>query len=169
VDAKVAADIEKHGFSIVTVGWSADDRARQPEWADVGSWTYTIGFLETWGHPEVLAFSLSQDVAAAVLWDLAHEIEKGRRFEPGTVYDDALPTFESQVCAFEAVAPEWAPELLGAAVRFYDRPDVPALQYLWPDRDGRFSWDDGFSPELGRAQRDLSAAPTAPAAPPPPR
>jgi len=85
------------------------------------------------------------------------------------VYDDALPRFEGQRCAFESMSSDWIDPLFGYARWFYKGADFPVLQYLWPDRNGNFAWDEEATAGLRAAQRELMKPPLNRGAPPPPR
>jgi hypothetical protein len=95
-------------------------------------------------------------------------IEAGQRFEPGRIYEDALASFPGQTCSFEAVSNAWAPSLFGYARWFYKGAEFPVLQYVWPDRNGCFAWEEGATEALRDAQPILTAPPVRESAPPPP-
>jgi len=120
----------------------------------------------SYGHPEIVVFELDDEIVGAVLWDLADLIQAGERFEPGRAYEDVLPSFEGQSFALEEVAVGWIPSLFGFASWFYKHHEFPVLQYLWPDRDGRFVWEDGAAETIRAAQPSLTEPPAEDTAPP---
>ena len=89
----------------------------------------------------------------ALLWDLAGSIQAGNKFEPGQLYDDVLPSFEGQTFMFERVSPGWIPALFGWGTWFYKYEEFPVLQYLWPDRNGLFVWEDAAAERLRYGSR----------------
>jgi hypothetical protein len=173
---QILSDIEQYGFHIMHVEralaaehnhrLSQADEEWGQRWSSVPDWSYTIGLYQSYGHPEIVVFTLDEKIVPELFWDLARGIQEGRIFESGTIYGDALPRFEGQRCAFERVSAAWAPNLFGFASWFYQYSDFPVLQYLWPDRHGHFAWDPGAAEYLRDAQRALSTPPTEPDAPP---
>jgi hypothetical protein len=113
-----------------------------PDWNDIPDWSYTIGLYASCGHPEIVVFELERDFVHTLLWDLAGSIQAGNRFEPGQLFDDVLPSFEGQTFMFERVSPGSIPALFGWGSWFYKYEEFPVLQYLWPDRNGPFMWED---------------------------
>jgi hypothetical protein len=65
-----ARRIHEYGFTLMCV----DGRR--------SSWTYTIGLVETFGHPELVITELS-DYAPEILTHLVHDVRRGERFEVG--------------------------------------------------------------------------------------
>lgn len=60
-------------------------------------------------------------------------------------------------CEFRTVDKFWYEALLGVALWYYDGPDFPVLQCLWPDRTGKLPFEDGFDPQLLAIQPDLAS------------
>jgi len=158
-------DVSTHGFHIVAVYPVAEPDPDWIPWDHVPHWAYTVGLFLTYGHPELVAFALDDETTSAVFWDLAREIERGRSFEPGRVYEDALPSFDGP-CAFEPVDSQWAPSLFGRADWFYKDRGFPIHQYLWPDRNGRWIWEQEVAETIRGAQPDLTRPPSGPHVPP---
>jgi Domain of unknown function (DUF4262) len=168
-ERKVIEDVEEFGFHWISVGQSEQDALDSPEWRDVPGWSYTIGLYARCAHPELVVFTLDNEIVGALFWDLARQIAAGRKLEAGEVYEDALPSFDGQTCSFELVSSGWAPELFGWAEWFYKGARFPVLQYLWPDRHGKFATDDDVLAAVRESQPTLVEAPAYEGAPPPPR
>jgi hypothetical protein len=168
-EREVIDDVEEYGFHWISVGQSEQDNLDSPEWREVPGWSYTIGLYAMYAHPELVVFTLDDEIVGGVFWDLARQIAAGRTFETGGVYEDALPSFDGQSCSFELVSPGWAPELFGWAQWFYKGERFPVLQYLWPDRHGKFATDDGVLAAVRESQPLLVDAPAHEGAPPPTR
>jgi hypothetical protein len=163
VERELVENVERYGFHSIAVRQTEQDQVDQPRWQHVPPWTYTIGLNASLGHPDFVVFPLETEFAYPLFWDLVREIEGSRTFEPGTVYKDLLPSFPGQEFAFEPVAVEWFPALFGW---FYVGDNFGVLQYLWPDRNGRFAWEDDVRAQVREAQPDLIAPPSAPGEPP---
>ena len=159
LERELVDNVERYGFHSIAVRQTEQDRIDRPQWRDVRPWTYTIGVNASLGHPDFVVFSLETEFTEPLFWDLVRGIEDGRTFTPGLIYDDVLPSFPGQRCAFDRVAREWFPSLFGFARWFYCRDDFEVLQYLWPDRNGRFAWEEDVRHEVREAQPDLTAAP----------
>jgi hypothetical protein len=132
-DEKIAADVEKHGLSVMLVAAEED----APRFA------YSIGLWRSFNHPEILVFGLNEQVAGNVLNELASRIRAGGRCETGRDYEGLL---EGYNCVFRDVPRNCYPEYFGYAMHFYQTNDFPALQLVWPDKAHRWPWDIEFEP-----------------------
>jgi hypothetical protein len=142
VDAKVQADIARHGWHIVIL---------RPE-ADAPGWAHTIGLWERFAHPELIVFGSEPRRLGALVNALGERVRGGVRFEPGET-DGVL---EGLPFAFRAVAPRWTNVFLGNAAWHYRSEGFSALQGFWPDRRGRFPWDADCTPEVAAEQPQLA-------------
>lgn len=59
--------IRKHGWTAIYVG----------DYASAPTWTYTLGFEENLGQPEIVIFDIPQDSANSVLWTAFEELKRG--------------------------------------------------------------------------------------------
>jgi hypothetical protein len=72
-----AARIAEHGFILQAVSESGRDD-------DPRSWVYTVGLLDTIGHPEMIVAGADLEASGRVLSYLAHwAMDDDERFEPG--------------------------------------------------------------------------------------
>lgn len=133
-DLRVAEIMEEHGWLIQGVAPRVD-AARE----DGDVFSYTVGLMK-WHHPEFIIFGLPPVAAAAILNALGREVRNGRVYETGR-HDEILVGYPA-----ELVEVTDSTEHLTMANRvFADRRPVPALQIVWPDRHGRFPWEDDYS------------------------
>jgi hypothetical protein len=103
----------------------------------------TIGFWERYQHPEIILFSYAQDGnrAASSLEAVARRVQGGESMAP----DIAYTGLTGQVPGiFRPVRQSWKALYFGLAYLHYGNLDFPALQLFWPDRKGRFPWQDDF-------------------------
>jgi Domain of unknown function (DUF4262) len=128
-DPRVVSDIAEYGWHGVHVADSIDPHV----------WSYSIGLLETWKHPELILFGLPFETAHQVIWDAIYDIERGVRFGPLDRWEVFKNGYEA---TFLPVDPRWL-EFMGQALRHYDD-DVGALQCAWPDRERRMPWEAGY-------------------------
>jgi len=141
----VLADIASNGLHIAHEA----ERGERPQYA------YTVGMGHSFGQPEVLVIGLPREVAQDLLDNLADEADGGRTFAAGEQHDGLVRGYPVRLLRVSGdQAAQWLP-LVGWA---YERADVPCLQLVYPDRQGRWPWQpdvrDGFrriQPVLERA------------------
>ena len=117
------------------------------------SFSYTIGFQKTLGHPELIVFSLNGKVAHGVFWDMFRAIRDGREFPIG---QRVQGIFNGADAMLLPVAMHHYREHLLSARWFYVNEDCPCLQLIWPDPKGRFPWEPGADERFADSQIDLS-------------
>ena len=131
VMAKVASDVHRFGWHCMSVA---------PRVGESGShWTYTVGLLETFNHPEIAIFGLDSKMAHGILSDCVEAIRAGTRYPTdvavaGVVKGDFLVEFRS-------VKAECLREKFGAAARYYDARPVEVVVMFWPTKEGKFPWE----------------------------
>ena len=81
----------------------------------------------------------------------------GRVFRPGDSTDDLAQGF---TCSFMPIAIEHYQQYLGYAIWFYRslKQPFPALQLVWPDKQGRFPWESDYDQKFFRLQKLLNLA-----------
>jgi hypothetical protein len=129
-----------------TVGWHV---ARvEPAGAHHG-WAFSVGFVQTFGHPEVAIFGLPDDVLRALLDTIGQHLRAGRRFLDGHEDATLAPPYR---CMFRAVHVGWHAAVLPWASWFYGDRAFASVQLFWPDRAQRLPWEAGFDPDLASFQ-----------------
>jgi hypothetical protein len=119
-------------------------------------YTFSVGLWRGWKHPEIVIFGLKHEASQVLINNLGLEIREGRTFEPGQEYLDLVPSYP--VCFIE-VHPAWVREFFGYACWFNRGDDFPVLQCVWPDRAGRFPWQEGYDVAFLTRQPLLNATP----------
>ena len=138
------ADIAAHGWIVMKI----EEDASGPGFA------YSIGLYGAFGHPEVIIVGLPTDVAHQLINDLGRAVrDEGRRFAAGAVSDEFL---EGYAVTFRAVPEYQYAAYLGHGCRVYEQQPFPVLQMIYPDRDGRWPWQDGVT-ESFRANQPVLA------------
>jgi hypothetical protein len=100
---------------------------------------YTVGVYHTFGQPELVMFGLSGSDMPSWL-NTAVELGRDKGWPgPEEPFDGVLEGFDTQV---RGVHPSWYRALLGTALSFYRGVAVPFRQLVWPDRHGRWPWDE---------------------------
>jgi len=106
---------------------------------------YSIGLFKRFGHPEIICFGLKTEVMAAIINHACSLIEKGETIEANKRYSGFLEGYDIQ---FLQVSDEYYPQYFGYGGWFYDMTfDFPVLQLVWPDKEHRFPWEEGFNPD----------------------
>ncbi|WP_230293912.1 DUF4262 domain-containing protein [Croceicoccus sp. Ery5] len=137
------AKIREHGW--FRTGVLGDD--------DGPGFSFTTGLFVNTGQPELLIFSMKDRIAHDVFWDLYRDAKDGRSLPVGrrteAVFGNA-PAY-----AFR-IAKEHYRDLLGWSRWFYGGDVFPCLQIVWPDREGRFPWEEDFADEFAGLQKDMT-------------
>jgi hypothetical protein len=145
----IARDIATYGWTVMRV--SAD--APGPDFA------YSIGMVQTLSHPEILVIGFPLDTAHRLINDVGEAIRHGSRFVAGGVSDAFL---EGYSVTFRRVPDYQYAAYLGWGSRFYRHEPFAVLQMIYPDREGRWPWQDGVSPEFCALQPVLADQPEPP-------
>lgn len=120
------------------------------------SFAYTFGVCEEFKHPELIIYGLDPRDMHRVLNNAGKLIRAGTSYQDGDVIHDLL---EGYPCAVRSVNPSWYPKTCTWTLWFYQQASFPALQLVWPDKNGRFPWDTGFDESLRSKQPHLSQPP----------
>jgi hypothetical protein len=145
----IADDVATYGWSVMRV--SADGPG--PDFA------YSIGMVQNLGHPEILVVGLPLDTAHRLINDVGDAVRDGKRFAAGQVSGDFLENYD---VIFRRVPDYQYGAYLGWGLRFYEGEQFPALQMIYPDRERRWPWQDGVSPEFRASQPVLADEPEPP-------
>jgi hypothetical protein len=141
-DAKVLTDIQAVGWHVV--GVFPREHEEGPHWA------FSVGLSYTFGHPEVILLGLPLQSCMSVLNVIGAEIKAGRRYEPGPNYSEILQ--EPYRCTFKEVHPNHYRNYVGYALWFYEDDAFPLVQCFWPDKEGRFPWEEGCNEDVKNSQ-----------------
>lgn len=132
-DSRTARNVTEFGWHVMGVGAGGEAPA---------DWAYSIGLWHTLRSPEVCVFGLPMDVGMPVVNAAGHGIRDGRPLEPDQRRDDVLDGCD---VALRPVHPSWYLAFFGAGVDFCQAPPWPVMQVFWPDKSGRFPWDEEVS------------------------
>ena len=136
-ESKVQSDIVEFGWHCLHVlPREGDDHA---------PFTYTIGFTETFGHPEIAIFGLKRETTHAILADCATDIRAGTRYVTDVPLSGVLGG-DVQV-KFKRVRDDCIPEYFGTATRHYGGTKFEVWVMFWPNKEGLFP-GQGFDSSL---------------------
>src|ERR1700754_2927066 len=89
---KTKHDIEKYGLQVISI------RASKY----LPSFSYSIGLLESFKHPELICFGLSTDLMHVLINDVAALIKQGEKIELGRNYDNIFANSDAQFVQVDA-------------------------------------------------------------------
>ncbi len=143
-EQKLLADVDASGVHVVHV--PAND--------SLPAHSCSVGMWDSFEQPEVVVFGLPAEVAGELIELIADEADEGHRFLDGSRHEGLLQEYPVR---FVEVPKSRYAETLAAACWAYQGDDFPAVQLVWPDKQGRWPWDpearEGFrasQPVLGR-------------------
>lgn len=136
--------VETHGWAIEAVPPRTDVDPPQP------GVVYTVGFPEAFNFPDVVLLGLTGS-AARGLFDMLADLLRGGTEIPLGVELTGL--FDQDLrCIFLPVADDQVRSLMTSAIAWRKGASAPAVQLLWPDRNGFLPTEAGFDQRLVRAQ-----------------
>jgi len=139
-DKKVLPTSEEWGWYVISV-------------ADEPPLSYSTGLSEHIKHPEIIGFGLDSKRSQTVVNVAGRRIRDGHQHAVGVRYGDLLKEYDGE---FRFVDPTRCDGNLNFALRYYRGSSFPAIQLIWPDTHGCFSWDSAFE-ERFRADQPLLA------------
>ena len=103
VEQRVLDDIARFGWHLIQI--NADEA--QP------GFVYSIGMMETLGHPEIIMFGLARQLMGTVINDMGRQIRAGRNFAELGLFEDLL---QGYACKIIPVHKRWHTRYLGYAM-----------------------------------------------------
>lgn len=128
---KLNQNIDTNGFSFIGIMGDLETPA----------YGYTVGFWETWQHPEVFIVGLSIDVMHKLAWNFAKGVREGKSFRDGEEASEELLEGGFRF-RFRKIEKPLRP--LNMARRFYAGDDFEAVQAVYPDTEHLYPWDTGY-------------------------
>jgi hypothetical protein len=141
-DRAILGHIAEHGWSVIGI----EEEAGAPPYS------FSVGLYHTLGVPELLVMGQKPENAQGLINNAGELMREGRRFRTGRRTSGILGGYSA---VFVEVDPRYYREYVGYARWLYRGDDFPMLQLVWPDREGRFPWDEGYPAPLFWRQRVL--------------
>ncbi len=104
--------------------------------------SYSIGFEESYGGPEILIFGLEREKAHALLNECAFVLKSGHKFVAEVNDENILSGGYSVV--FKKLKEEHFDNYVGTALRYYQNKRFEAFVMFLPDSKHRFPWMRGY-------------------------
>ncbi|MFX0093526.1 MAG: DUF4262 domain-containing protein [Candidatus Hodarchaeota archaeon] len=141
---KIEEYIEKVGWAVISIVPTEKD-------PDTIPFTYTVGFIKTFNHPEVILSGLPAQLGKDLLNVIGFLIKKGEQFTHDSTTDKIAENYDVM---FINVDEKYYQEYLPIAVTYNKQYQLPfsALQMIWPDKEGIFpnnqNYDKSFRQEI---------------------
>lgn len=135
MDEKIRRDIAAYGWTILAV----------EETDYLPCFAFTLGLWEQYRQPELICFGLPVQTLQHTLNMAGELVKDGQILDPGKSYDDF---FERSHACFLQVHPDNLGDYFAYALDYYGQDQIPALQLVWQDRNGRFPWEEQFEQEF---------------------
>jgi hypothetical protein len=143
-DRKVLADVERVGWAVIGI----EEDEEGPEYC------FSVGLHHTLGGPEILLMGLDFKLAASLVNGIGEAMREGREIKAGERSEE----FASVPLEFIAVDAGHYERYVGYACWLNGGTEFPLLQCVWPDKGGRFPWEQGYDADLFERQRLLGPA-----------
>lgn len=117
-------------------------------------YSFTVGLYQSYGHPELIIFGLSSQVAHDILAIAADAAKSGSPLDLTQATDAFVEGYFS--CFTEVPKLEYR-EYVGFARWYYHGNDFPLYQIVWPSKSGVFPWHPTATPEFRAAQPVIAA------------
>ena len=145
-ELRTIVHVKQYGWSVIL----PSPRENRPGWA------FTAGLWHTLRSPELVVFGLEPYDMQTIVNNLGDRAAAGHPLVAGQERRDAT---DRHPVVLRPVHTHWYERLLSEALRFYRHPPLPFLQAVWPDAAGRYPWQAGSDPALGRYQPSLWLSP----------
>jgi hypothetical protein len=138
----LVANVREHGCQVVSV---FDPEGKTPPFS------YSVGFWETVGEPEVIIFGLNGDMGHFAVNEVLRQCRAGLALVDGQLIEGLLEEYDV-ICMARAVDPRsLTPEYFNSALWYhrYRTGDAlrVAVQLVWPD-EGIWPWEQGATAEF---------------------
>jgi hypothetical protein len=148
---------EKIEWMVETNGWALElVAARTDTDPPVPGYSYSIGFPEAFGFPEVVVLGLTPSTANDLVTVVADLLRGGTEIPVGVELQGVL---DGELrCAFLPIDDDVAHAMLPTARAWRKGAAFTAVQMLWPDRNGFLPTEIGFDRRLATAQPVIGAS-----------
>ena len=143
---------DKIEFMLEREGWAMDAvRANTASDPPIPTYSYTEGFTDRFGFPEVCCFGLNPSDCRGLFGMVADALAGGTEFPVGAAFIGLLDG--GQPCAFLPVDAAGAAGMFPALTDHRgtagaDPAGFAMVQLAWPDKAGHLPWEPGFAEHL---------------------
>jgi hypothetical protein len=141
-ELKIVKNVEDYGCHVSSV-FDPDDVAPP--------FSYSVGFWETIGQPEVIILGLSSHMGLFAINETLRQCQAGLQLFDGQHIEWPYEEFDMMCVARPVDAKNLTREYFNSAIWYHSmrtgKPLEAALQLVWA-YSGLFPWDEGAPPEL---------------------
>jgi len=141
--------VQKIRGNIRQYGWAVQGVMAEPDGAP--GFCYSIGFTETFGHPEVYTVGFHMDLCLGLINEVGELLKKGYEFRSSVLCDRVIRDFD---VAFRPLVPASLSDYNNVGKVVLGKP-FEAVQMFLPDPNGAFPWDDDCDPSYSQMQMAL--------------
>jgi hypothetical protein len=145
LDRQILDTIAREGWMVL--GIEASDEGPQ--------YAFSVGLFRTLGYPEIVVMGLPPAVSQDLINEIGSRVRAGDRFGVGQRYEGIASNFP---LAFIEMDRAYYRPYLGYARWFHRGSDFPAVQVVWPDKQGIFPWEPDYDADFFEIQRVLGPA-----------
>ena len=127
---EIVNHIEKYGCHVVMV---IGDH--------LPGFSYSIGLYQRFGHPEIICFGMDLNMMGSLINDACAWIKEGNNVDSYVSYPNYLENVNVQ---FLPINKEFYGDYFAFGINYYGGNNFPALQMVWPDKENKFPWEEGF-------------------------
>ena len=126
-EESVLRNIEEYGWHFTHV--FADDEGP--------SFSYSVGLLSSYNHPEIILFGLSQQAAHGLVSSIAERAANGDPIDLSKPSDEIIQGYS---CVFVEASRANRQEYALSNCWLYQADDFSMYQLVWPSEHGFFPW-----------------------------
>lgn len=129
----VLAKVEKFGWHCTSVIPRGGENTPR--------FTYSVGLYQSYSQPEFIIFGLESKVAYSLLDALADAAAAGAMYPLDKPCSELIKGYD---CVFVEVPRHRFNDYVFSALWFYAEVQFPLYQLVWPDKDGRYPWNEAY-------------------------
>lgn len=141
-EKRFVENIKEYGWVVTHVG----------EGEGEPSFSYTTGFWLELRAPELIIFALPSELTHQIFWNCFNDLKEGKQFPIAEPISEVLDRYPVML---KPVLERHYANYFGWSRWFYGGDHFKVNQLFFPDKAGRFPWDDGESAEFKTDQPDL--------------
>src|SRR6185437_11697807 len=134
-DKKLFEDVENLGWHVIKV--IADETGP--------GFGYSVGFFQTFGHPEVIIIGLNLDFIHSIINGIGEDLRGGKRYHASEFYSGIVEGYD---CYFVKVDVKYYSDYVGYDRWFYKSNNFPLLQCIYPTRSNVYPLQDDWPEEI---------------------
>lgn len=145
-ESKTQAYLDQVKATIRDNGWAMQAVFATEHSAERFDYVYTIGLIERNCTAELMIAGLPYQHGAKIINQIAMNMVNRSQYIPA----DEWPMADGFILKSRIFIPRVGGSLHVGVARAYYGQDVPVAQYIWPDTEHRYPWDEGWDRSLAQ-------------------